>query len=422
MGFFDLFRKKKEKDPKLLKLQNIVYNSNYDKVVFSKKEILNCAYNSYIPQITRVIYDSQKLVNNSIEPKTFFFRLKFLIEKLQELASIEGSIDFNKPLPSSQLQEVIDHYDLLIQQFLERYTESCVEKIKKLKTDKGKLNKINTSLENILKYKKFLKPSHLNYINNLKNNKFNINFYKNKKTTDINHNNIRVPVNENPSDFVDRLKRWERNPGSEPGLENWYQNVYKKSSMYIDDISKLQSNKNTVDNNLKDSIVFTSKPDSLKFQEEQYENTYPKYEEALECEKNGDYEKALEIHYDILKNHVPIGSSYYAAPISLLEKSNHFEEAIKICDLAIHNAKKYNLHFDASDFENWKNKLHYQIKLSNELIPYIKNNPGILQKDIYKNFNMEYKYLIQQILYDMDKDNKIIRKKHGNSYELYIKN
>jgi tetratricopeptide (TPR) repeat protein len=192
--------------------------------------------------------------------------------------------------------------------------------------------------------------------------------------------------------------------------------------MYIDDISKLQSNKNTVDNNLKDSIVFTSKPDSLKFQEEQYENTYPKYEEALECEKNGDYEKALEIHYDILKNHVPIGSSYYAAPISLLEKSNHFEEAIKICDLAIHNIKKYNLHFDASDFENWKNKLYYQIKLSNELIPYIKNNPGILQKDIYKNFNMEYKYLIQQILYDMDKNNKIIRKKHGNSYELYIKN
>ncbi|MBV4447448.1 hypothetical protein KM799_12620 [Clostridium tyrobutyricum] len=50
---------------------------------------------------------------------------------------------------------------------------------------------------------------------------------------------ITLTVNENHADFVDRLKRWERNPGSEPGLEDWYQNVYKKSSMYIADINKV---------------------------------------------------------------------------------------------------------------------------------------------------------------------------------------
>lgn len=44
---------------------------------------------------------------------------------------------------------------------------------------------------------------------------------------------ITLTVNESPDDFVDRLKRWDRNPGSEPGLERWYQNIYKKSSMYI---------------------------------------------------------------------------------------------------------------------------------------------------------------------------------------------
>lgn len=53
---------------------------------------------------------------------------------------------------------------------------------------------------------------------------------------------ITLTVNENPGDFVDRLKRWDKNPGSEPGLEQWYQNVYKKSSMYIDDISKIPYN------------------------------------------------------------------------------------------------------------------------------------------------------------------------------------
>lgn len=53
---------------------------------------------------------------------------------------------------------------------------------------------------------------------------------------------ITLTVNENPSDFVDRLKRWNKNPGSEPGLEQWYQNIYKKSSMYIDDINKVPYN------------------------------------------------------------------------------------------------------------------------------------------------------------------------------------
>ena len=35
-------------------------------------------------------------------------------------------------------------------------------------------------------------------------------------------------VNEQPEDFVQRLKRWEKNPKSEPELEDWYNNTYKK--------------------------------------------------------------------------------------------------------------------------------------------------------------------------------------------------
>lgn len=39
---------------------------------------------------------------------------------------------------------------------------------------------------------------------------------------------ITLTVNEQPEQFVERLKRWNSNPMSEPGLEEWYQNVYKK--------------------------------------------------------------------------------------------------------------------------------------------------------------------------------------------------
>lgn len=39
---------------------------------------------------------------------------------------------------------------------------------------------------------------------------------------------IVTTVNERPEDFVQRLKRWNSDPTSEPGIEDWYQNVYKK--------------------------------------------------------------------------------------------------------------------------------------------------------------------------------------------------
>ena len=37
-----------------------------------------------------------------------------------------------------------------------------------------------------------------------------------------------VPVHEEPEDFVKRLKRWKGNPMSEPKIEEWYQNIYRK--------------------------------------------------------------------------------------------------------------------------------------------------------------------------------------------------
>lgn len=37
-----------------------------------------------------------------------------------------------------------------------------------------------------------------------------------------------LTVNEQPEDLVQRLKRWNNNPMSEPSLETWYQDIYKK--------------------------------------------------------------------------------------------------------------------------------------------------------------------------------------------------
>lgn len=103
-----------------------------------------------------------------------------------------------------------------------------------------------------------------------------------------------------------------------------------------------------------------------------------------------------------------------------------------------HNSKNP----DFSYIQNVKDKYDYLINNRNELIlkqmkdikinnfkkvaeeqltHYIKNNPSVLQKYLYEEFDSDYKGIIKSALQSMDKNNKITRKKHGSSYELYIK-
>ena len=59
--------------------------------------------------------------------------------------------------------------------------------------------------------------------------------------------------------------------------------------------------------------------------------------------------------------------------------------------------------------------------IENDLFNIIFDNPGIVQKNIYKEFDPLLKELISSTLYWMADDKRIIREKSGNSYKLYIK-
>lgn len=58
--------------------------------------------------------------------------------------------------------------------------------------------------------------------------------------------------------------------------------------------------------------------------------------------------------------------------------------------------------------------------LSNDLWNYLSDHNGILQKDIYKNFDIALKSDIQQLLYQWDNEHKIRREKKGNTYSITI--
>lgn len=53
------------------------------------------------------------------------------------------------------------------------------------------------------------------------------------------------------------------------------------------------------------------------------------------------------------------------------------------------------------------------------VLSFIRENPGVLQKDLYKHFDPDLKSHIQSILYTFEKNLEITREKSGNTYKLF---
>lgn len=77
--------------------------------------------------------------------------------------------------------------------------------------------------------------------------------------------------------------------------------------------------------------------------------------------------------------------------------------------------------------EQHENEVKLKVKafrsiVDNVLLDFIRNNPDILQKDLYDYFEKDYKNTIMKCLNELDKSDKIERTKFGNTYKLCIKN
>ena len=57
--------------------------------------------------------------------------------------------------------------------------------------------------------------------------------------------------------------------------------------------------------------------------------------------KNGQFKEALEIYFDLIYNHKPIGRTFYKRPAILLEKLKEYEKAIEVCDLVLNNLNNF---------------------------------------------------------------------------------
>ncbi len=91
---------------------------------------------------------------------------------------------------------------------------------------------------------------------------------------------VLVPVHEEPTEFVERLKRWKENPESVPNIEKWYQQVYK-------------GEKSTT------ASVAIQNPAFLRF--EKYDKNYDDFNDVKQIEK--DLGLIPESHKELLKQH-----------------------------------------------------------------------------------------------------------------------
>ncbi len=82
--------------------------------------------------------------------------------------------------------------------------------------------------------------------------------------------------------------------------------------------------------------------------------------------------------------------------------------------------RKAELQFLESHYDELVNLDKRRETLPDDLWNYLSDHNGILQKDIYKDFDTTLRNDIQQLLYQWDKENKIKRVKEGNTYRITI--
>ena len=97
----------------------------------------------YANQFLKHCNESTKIVNTTANPKVFFERYSFLLHETKNLSNLEIFLKFKGRTPSSTLVYLIQSKERETNLMISRAWESLDIKLKKLKTKRGKENRIN---------------------------------------------------------------------------------------------------------------------------------------------------------------------------------------------------------------------------------------------------------------------------------------
>lgn len=140
MGILGFLTRKKEEKEYFLAWQNAILDKPVNKLIMSKEELARVTKDKLSNDL-RILQDSLEIVENTLNPDTFFSRLNLMVEVSNRLQKYEPYL-YKKPEEHPVLYfQVIQNYQQFVRRFLLRYYSDTYSKIEKLKTNKGKLNR-----------------------------------------------------------------------------------------------------------------------------------------------------------------------------------------------------------------------------------------------------------------------------------------
>lgn len=114
---------------------------------------------------------AEKWIRDSAKPESYFNNYIKALQILTEICKHNVHPIPGHPLPKSQLKELKKNYEQNTNRFIHRYWKSTLSSADKLKTDKGKQNKINKFFEDMSnKYSIYLTTENLKLVDSLKSN------------------------------------------------------------------------------------------------------------------------------------------------------------------------------------------------------------------------------------------------------------
>lgn len=287
-----------------------------------------------------------------------------------------------------------------------------------------------------------------------KRNEFNIDFYENNESFQViteETNLVTTPyyLNENLKIDYSELEeeRKQINSLHSSSKDNKYYSFMdalkklKNSLTYECDDKNIELCKNglnlatelcnyCIDRNYHSSklIIYETKSYYDYFKDQlEHKTMNLKYDNASTLEKQGYFEKALELYLNILDEYSPSGYNYYSYPFNLAITIFDYNSASKIYAYLINTIeirKIVNLNDLVERFDlelkevNSTENLYPSVK--EKIISIINKNPGIVQTDIYKELGTDNKESYRFILYYWEQLNIIQREKCGRSYKIFL--
>lgn len=95
--------------------------------------------------------------------------------------------------------------------------------------------------------------------------------------------------------------------------------------------------------------------------------------------------------------------------------------SINVADDSMLEELKNELKYIEDHRAELEEKYEMEQRIQKQLPGIVRDNPGILQTEVYKMFPTDYKSYVSSELHRMEREGKIIREKNGRTYSLKLK-